>query len=158
MAIFYVDGRSIGNERRGQPRRAKIAIVYQWSVNPVPGPSDSKVFSKDIGDKTNVEAEYYALLEALSFISRSWAEKNRGVIPVEVGPIKIRSDSELIVKHLKGEYQVKEERLKPLREKAKAMIDGMGSIQLEWVPRDKNYAGLWLEGKWEREAEPTGLR
>ncbi len=36
----------------------------------------------------------------------------------------------------------------PLRNEARELIDKLGSIVLEWVPREQNYAGLWLEGNW----------
>jgi len=46
------------------------------------------------------------------------------------------------------------------------VIEKLGSIRLEWVPREENYAGLWLEGKLrpfsverlrEQPAKPSGL-
>ncbi len=144
MPILYIDGQSIGNEQRGQPRRARIAVVYE-----------SRVLAEEVGDKTNNEAEYLALLKALFFISKRWAAKDGGVIPTSVGTVRIRSDSELLVKQMGGEYRVQEERLRDLRDRAKDLMDRMGSVKLEWVPRERNQAGLWLEGKWKGgKAEP----
>lgn len=142
MEVFYIDGQSIENEERGVLRHALIAVVYE------PSPSlQRRVRKKSVGDKTNNEAEYLALLEALQIISDRWAAGG-GRIPSEIGPVEIRSDSELVVNQVKGTYRVKEPHLKPLWEKARTLMASLGPIRLEWVPREKNYAGLWLEGKW----------
>ncbi len=132
MEVFYIDGQSIGNEQKGIPRKARIAVVHEWSSNA----DESKVFWKDVGDKTNNEAEYLALIEALSLASK------------KAGSIEIRSDSELIVKQIEGGYRVKDPELKPLWEKAQNLVVKLGSVRLKWVPRDENLAGLWLEGRW----------
>lgn len=132
MEVFYIDGQSIGNERKGIPRRARIVVVHQWSSNA----DESKVFWKEVGDKTNNEAEYLALIEALSLASK------------KAGSTEIRSDSELIVKQMEGGYRVKDPELKPLWEKARNLVVRLGSVRLKWVPRDENLAGLWLEGRW----------
>lgn len=144
MPVFYVDGQSMGNEQRGIPRRARIAVVYQWSSKP----EESKVFWRDVGDKTNNEAEYFALLNALSYISTNLVEKGSGTVPKRIGTITIFSDSELMVKQMKGEYEVREPRLKELKEEASILIERMGSIELKNVRREMNYAGRWLDGLW----------
>ena len=143
MEIFYIDGQSVGNEQRDSLRKARIAIVYEPSSS-LQAPS---VRERNVGDKTNNEAEYLALLEALQIASDKWAAGD-GRIPDEKGPILIRSDSQLIVNQMKGSYKVKEPHLKPLWERACGLIATLGLVKLEWVPREKNYAGLWLEGKW----------
>ncbi len=144
MPVFYVDGQSIGNQQKGQPRQAKIAVVYREE----PG-TDFRIRWQEIGDKTNNEAEYHALLKALSIIRSKWAETREGVLPRSVGPIKIYSDSRLIVNQVKGEYDVKDEKLQGLREKARDMMEGLGPVTVGWVPREKNLAGQYLENKWQ---------
>ncbi len=141
MEIFYTDGQSIGNERRGAARSAKIVFV-QWSSNP----AQSGVYWKDVGSKTNNEAEYLALLAALRFISDRYDNDESGT--PERGVVEIKSDSELMVKQIRGENKVKETRLKPLWEEAQTIIARLGFVGVRWVSREENYAGLWLEGKW----------
>ncbi len=141
MEIFYTDGQSIGNERRGATRSAKIVFV-QWSSNP----AQSRVYWKDVGNKTNNEAEYLALLEALRFISDRWDNDERGT--PERGVVEIRSDSEFMVKQIRGENKVREARLKPLWKEAQIIIARLGFVGVRWVSREENYAGLWLEGRW----------
>ncbi len=148
MAVLYVDGQSIGNEQRAQLRAARIAFVYQTSDSGPPG-QDSKVYFKDIGNKTNNEAEYHALLAALSFVSRNL--EGRGS---DVRNIRVCSDSKLLVNQVNGDWKVETARLKQLREKAANTVAQLGLRRLIWVPREQNYAGLWFEGKWEARGEP----
>ncbi len=71
----------------------------------------------------------------------------RARIAIAHRPNGICSDSELLVKQLSGEYKVKEERLRKLWEEAKELMNDIGSVRIQHVPREKNLAGLWLEGK-----------
>ena len=145
MPMFYIDGQSIGNEKSGQARKAKIAIAFRWE-GAAPEAPHVKVVSEDVGDKTNNEAEYHALIRLLS-IMESHLTVGQGGISRSMGEVRICSDSELLVKQVSGEYKVKEDRLRKLRDEAKRLLDGMRSVRLEWVPREENLAGLWLEGK-----------
>jgi ribonuclease HI len=137
LPVYYIDGGSQGNERRDRPRSARIAIAYSESSDRI-DPSNIKIYWGAVGDKTNNEAEYLALLKTLELITE---RKSDGA-----GELVIRSDSKLIVNQIKGEFRVKEPRLKDLNEKAKDAIQKLGSVRLEWVPRRENYAGLWIEG------------
>src|SRR3990167_10045888 len=63
-----------------------------------------------LGIKTNNQAEYLALLLALHFIDQYASQSDI---------IRIASDSELMVKQLKGLYRIKNEGLQPLYHLAK---------------------------------------
>jgi ribonuclease HI len=147
LPTFYIDGGSVGNEQKDLPRRARIAIVHKASLSEREHPSQSRVFSEEIGDKTNNEAEYQALLRLLTLITKEWTGNDGKMLP-GVGTVRILADSDLLVNQVNGVWKVKEERLRRLWEQAKKTINAAGSISLEWVPREDNYAGLWLEGKW----------
>lgn len=82
-----------------------------------------------IGDKTNNEGELTAIIKAASVAS--------------VGDL-IHSDSQLAVNITTGRWKAKEERLKPLAQEAAAALKEK-SLKLVWVPRDKNYAGIYIE-------------
>jgi ribonuclease HI len=142
MPVYYIDGQSQGNEQNSLPRKAKIAIAYVESLDTVDS-GRFKIYWQAIGDRTNNEAEYYALLKALELIG----EKATGKVPGNMGEALVRSDSKLVVNQVNGEWRVEDEKLIELSEKARDLIKDLGSIRLEWVPRDENYAGLWLEGK-----------
>jgi ribonuclease HI len=141
LPVYYIDGQSQGNEQNSLPRKAKIAVAYTES-----DPVDSgkfRVYWQPIGDRTNNEAEYYALLKALELLMK----KAGGEAVGNIGEALIRSDSQLIVNQVNGQWRVEDERLLELSDQAREMIEKLGSVRLEWVPREKNYAGLWLEGK-----------
>ncbi len=143
MPNLYVDGQSIGNEQRQQSRKAKIAFVYQRLESRTPTPQDVKVYFKDIGDKTNNEAEYHALLAGLWYISKNLAPKGS-----TASNTRIFSDSKLLVSQVNGEWKAENPRLRQLQQKAVKMIVELGLPRLIWVPREENYAGRWLEGTW----------
>jgi ribonuclease HI len=146
LPIFYIDGESRGNEQNSLPRNAKIAIAYTESPDKI-DPAKFRIYWQPIGDRTNNEAEYYALLKALALIGERWADKTTGRIQGNIGEILIRSDSQLVVNQVNGEWRVEDSKLIELSEEAKDSIRKIGSVRLEWVPREENYAGLWLEGK-----------
>src|SRR5207253_10693432 len=100
LPVCYVDGQSMGNEQKTLPRRAKIVVAYKEKPN-----SAFQIRWEEIGDRTNNEAEYVALLKALGIIESKW-----GASGLESGkgaePIKIHSVFMLIVDQLKGSYEV----------------------------------------------------
>ncbi len=77
--------------------------------------------------RTNNFAEYSGLLAALEFALR-----------YEHPRLKVVSDSELMVKQIKGQYKVKSPDLRPLYEEAKRRIAGLESFQIQHVLRNKN--------------------
>jgi len=145
VIVAYIDGQSQGNEQRSEPRDARIAIAFSE-----PGaidPRKVRIHWRNLGDKTNNEAEYHALLEALALIARRWTDNSTGRISDKIGEVLIRSDSKLVVSQVKGEWRVDDSKLIELNSKARNSIGKLGYVRLEWVPREENYAGLWLEGK-----------
>ena len=83
--------------------------------------------SEYIGEKTNNEAEYTALLEALK----------KG-LDFGVKSIKVFSDSELVVKQIKGIYAVKQEHLKKLNKEALSLIEKFDHFEINHVVRSLN--------------------
>jgi ribonuclease HI len=76
---------------------------------------------------TNNVAEYSGLLAALR-----WAAANA------VATLHIRSDSELLVKQMKGIYRVKNPGLQPLYEEARSLTRQVGRVTFEHVRREFN--------------------
>src|SRR5256885_14479836 len=99
MPVYYIDGQSQGNEQNSLPRKAKIAIAYAESDTVDHG--KFRIYWQPIGDRTNNEAEYYALLKALDLI----AEKGTGKVPGNIGEMLVRSDSKLVVNQVNGEWR-----------------------------------------------------
>jgi ribonuclease HI len=52
--------------------------------------------------------------------------------------VRIRSDSELLVKQMRGEYRVKHPGLQPLAARARLLLMQVGRVSFEHVPREQN--------------------
>ena len=83
--------------------------------------------SRYIGETTNNVAEYKALITGLERVLENE--------PKEVG---IFSDSELIVKQLKGEYGVKAKAILPHFREAKRLLDMLPKWNVRHIPREQN--------------------
>lgn len=115
--ILYADGGS-----RGNPGHAGIGVaIFDENNNPV------KEISKYIGTQTNNAAEYYALIQALE-----------EALNLGAGSVQIYMDSELVVKQINGEYQVKSEGLKPLYKIAMDYLKEFNSYSISHVKRNGN--------------------
>jgi len=80
-----------------------------------------------LGTATNNVAEYHGLIAALSWM-------------VEHGhrDVDIRSDSELLIKQMRGEYKIKNEGLKPLAARARLLMMELDHVDLQHVRREAN--------------------
>lgn len=119
-------------------------MAYREKAN-----SSFQIHWEEIGDRTNNEAEYYALLKALNMIQTRWPELATASTRKGVEPIKVHSDSLLIVNQVKGVYEVTDPRLRQLCDNVRVVMKKLGAaVRLEWIPREENYAGQWIEEKW----------
>ena len=82
--------------------------------------------SRFLGIKTNNEAEYFGLIAALS-----WMTENN------IKEAEINSDSQLLVRQMKGLYKVKAEHLKNLWKKSQELCQG-NQIVFKEIPRENN--------------------
>jgi ribonuclease HI len=80
-----------------------------------------------IGTATNNVAEYRALIAGLEKAAE-----------VGVDDLQVVSDSELLVKQMRGEYKVKSETLRGLFEQASALASRLGSVRYTAVRREHN--------------------
>ncbi len=117
IATIYVDGAS-----RGNPGDAACAGVIEHSSL-----SSPFEFTEKLGKTTNNIAEYQGLLRGLEFAKQFGFQK-----------LQIYSDSQLMVRQVLGEYQVKNEGLKPLYQKVIRLLDQFESVQITHVLREKN--------------------
>ena len=115
-AVLYTDGASFQN-----PGPAGIGVVLVVDGDVV------LTRSEDIGYATNNQAEYRALLKGLT------AAIERGVKRVLV-----RSDSQLLIRQMTGEYKVKSKALMALRREAEGLKQQFDEIAFEHVYRDFN--------------------
>jgi ribonuclease HI len=116
MMTVYIDGGS-----RGNPGPAGYGVQVVDDGNVVAELYES------LGLATNNVAEYRGLLAALA-----WA------VDHGVSALHVKSDSELLVKQLKGQYRVKNPGLQPLYQDALALIARIGRVSFEHVRREFN--------------------
>lgn len=115
---IYSDGGA-----RGNPGPAAIGVVIS---------QDNKVvttISRCIGETTNNQAEYQAIIAGL--------EK---VIELKAETVECFLDSELVVKQLRHEYKVKNKDLATLFVKAHNLSLQFKKISFNHVPREENKA------------------
>lgn len=117
----------------------KFIINSDGAARGNPGPSGIGVVIKDengvivreiseyIGETTNNQAEYKALLAAL-----------HGALSLGAEAIEIFADSELMVNQIKGVYKVKNEGIKPLFNEARGLLQKIKAYGIKHVPREKN--------------------
>jgi len=114
---LYVDGASSGN----------------------PGPCGAAAILKDdegetllekaraFGPATNNVAEYQALILGLEMATQ--------IMPTL---LTIRSDSQLLVRQLAGEYRIKATNLKGLYNQVRRMLAPLKAVEIEHIPRAQN--------------------
>src|SRR3984957_1425759 len=115
--IANIDGAS-----RGNPGPASYAVVIRDPEGKV-----ALELAKRLGRETNNVAEYYALLAALDYAAANG-----------ITALRIRSDSELLVRQMQGRYKVKSPELKPLYERAQKVSRQLGYFVIEHVRREQN--------------------
>ncbi len=121
--IAYTDGGA-----RGNPGPAGIgAVIADAKGNVIKG------YSKDIGIRTNNEAEYEAVIFALQKIKQLFGKEKAKKMEIEM-----RMDSELVARQLGGEYKIMEEILFPLFIKIWNLRMDFGKIFFVEIPRERN--------------------
>ncbi|MBU2219384.1 ribonuclease HI family protein [Patescibacteria group bacterium] len=121
--IVYTDGGS-----RGNPGPAGIGVVIANGQG-----QTIKKYSQDIGEKTNNEAEYEAVIFALQKIRHLFGKQKTKDLELE-----IRMDSELVARQLAGKYKIIEEKLFPLFIKIWNLRMDFGKIEFIEISREKN--------------------
>ncbi len=115
--VVHTDGAS-----RGNPGDAGIGwLILDESGKPV------REGGRYIGVTTNNVAEYNALIEGLKMALEEGADE-----------ILVRSDSELMVRQVSGDYRVKNEGLLPLFVQARRLLLRFKRWRIEYVPREQN--------------------
>lgn len=109
--IIYTDGGA-----RGNPGPAAIGVVIQDEEGKV-----LKELSEYMGETTNNQAEYEAVVRALEAAKKLFGAQLREM------EIEMRMDSELVARQLSGQYKVKDPGLKQQFAK-------VAELRLEWAP------------------------
>lgn len=113
---------NIDGGSRGNPGPAAYGVV----IRDAKGDIVAKL-KKYIGRMTNNVAEYYGLIAALDYM------QSQGI-----RALRIESDSELLVKQMRGQYKVRSPELQPLFERARKMSQALESFRIDHVYREQN--------------------
>ena len=113
---------NIDGGSRGNPGPASYGVVIRDARGEI-----AAKLKKYIGRMTNNVAEYYGLIAALDYV------QSHGI-----RALRVESDSELLVKQMRGQYKVKSEELRPLFERAKKMSQALESFRIDHVYREQN--------------------
>mgnify|MGYP001614444903 FL=1 len=120
--IVYTDGGA-----RGNPGPAGIGVVIK-------GPAEVKKYGEYIGQATNNEAEYRAVIFALKKLKQLIGkEKAKSEAEVE-----IHLDSELLANQFIGEYKIKEKNLQQLFLEVWNLKQDFKSVSFKYIPREDN--------------------
>jgi ribonuclease HI len=128
-------------ERAAEARPVRTRLFTDGAARGNPGPAGAGAVivspeghvvakvGKYLGETTNNVAEYTGLILGLK------RAKAMGLRELDV-----LADSELLVKQLNGEYQVKADHLRPLHDEARALLQGFDQIEVRHIPREENEA------------------
>ena len=141
---IYIDGAS-----RGNPGPAGIGVVFMEprihteSRDAANGAGQSRgqtvkparQFSKSLGETTNNVAEYLALIYALQEALRHGYHT-----------LIIKSDSELLVRQMNGQYKVRNPNLRRLYDMALSLVQSFQHCSIRHIPREQNTLADRLAG------------
>lgn len=117
--VVYTDGGS-----RGNPGPAALGVYIETL---------DKRFGEFLGEKTNNEAEYAAIVAALKKI-KSLVGKDKAKQTM----VECRMDSELACRQLNHQYKIENERLQPLFLAVWNLMLDFHEVRFVHVPREKN--------------------
>jgi ribonuclease HI len=115
--VVHVDGGA-----RGNPGPAGIGVVVSDPEGNVLDRANAY-----IGESTNNEAEYRALLLGLD-----------RALALGAREVEVVNDSELIAHQMTGRYKVKKETLRLLHQQARAAVEGFERWSIRPVRRERN--------------------
>ena len=116
-ALLYTDGGA-----RGNPGPAAYGFVLEADDGTV-----LAAVGEAIGEATNNTAEYRGLIAGLARAAE-----------LAVPEVEVRSDSELLVKQMRGEYRIKNDALRELADEASRVARKLGHVRYRHVKRAHN--------------------
>ncbi len=117
--IVKVDGGSKGN-----PGPAAAAAVISDPEGLAEYP-----LTRFLGEMTNNQAEYEAVILALSFLIEQGLSDR---------PVELYVDSELVARQLLGKYRVRDKKLIPRWQRARELMEKFAKLTLAHIPRTEN--------------------
>jgi ribonuclease HI len=160
--LFRLVGSALGEERMGDKAAAadaadgEVHVHTDGAAKGNPGPAgigiviktpdgrDVISWGRSIGRATNNVAEYRAAIDGLKKAAELGARA-----------VRLRADSELLIRQIEGRYRVKNAGLKPLHAEVMKLLAGFEEWHAEHVPREQNAEADALAGR-HAKAEASG--
>lgn len=118
--VCMCDGAAIPN-----PGRGGIGVVIKET-----GSKETiKEISEAVGEGTNNEAEYKAIIRALKEVRE---------LKIDPKILTIMSDSELVINQLNGSYRIKQGNLEELAREVRGLMRNFRKVYFTWLPRERN--------------------
>lgn len=121
--IIYTDGGS-----RGNPGPSATGVIFCNEKNQI-----IKKYSEYLGEMTNNEAEYQAVIFALEKFKALFGKKLAKSTEIE-----LKADSELLIKQLNGEYKILDEKIQPRFLKVWNLKLDFKKVKFKLISREKN--------------------
>ncbi len=121
----YVDGAS-----RGNPGPAGVGVVLTDGTSK---PACERFWY--IGETTNNVAEYLAVVYAL-----------QEALQAGYTVVAVKTDSELLVRQMNGQYRVRDMRLRVFHDLARHLVNGFARCEIKHIPRTQNARADRLAG------------
>ncbi len=121
--IIYTDGGS-----RGNPGPSGVGVVFSNEKGEI-----IKKYSEALGEATNNEAEYQAVIFAMEKFKLVFGKKI-----AKVSEVEFRSDSQLLTRQLNGEYKVLDEKIQKLFLEVWNLKLDFKKVKFKLIPREKN--------------------
>lgn len=121
--VIYTDGASRGNPG---PSGLGVAIYNKRGVL-------IEEYSQFLGEATNNEAEYQAVIFALKKFKLIFGKKK-----AKKSRLGVKTDSDLLAKQINGEYKIENERLQRLFLRLWNLRLDFGEVKVEHVGREEN--------------------
>jgi len=121
--ILYTDGGS-----RGNPGPAALGVVIFNEKGEM-----LKRYGEPLGEATNNEAEYQALIFGLKKLKQVFGKE-----VMKKSQLEVRMDSELIIKQMNHQYKIVEPNLQPLFLQVWNLMLDFGPIKFVAISREQN--------------------
>lgn len=121
--ILYADGGS-----RGNPGEAALGVVVCNEKGEA-----LKKYGQALGETTNNEAEYQALIFGLKKIKQVFGKEE-----MKQSELEVRMDSELIINQLSHKYKIEEPNLQKLFLQVWNLMLDFGPMKFVAIPREEN--------------------
>ena len=121
--IIYTDGGAVNN-----PGKAAIGVVIKFN-------NKVKEYAKEIGIKTNNQAEYLAVIFALEKIKQIFGKEKLKQLK-----IILNLDNEVVARQINYEYKIQDKNLIPYFIKVHNLKIEFKNITFNLIPREKNIA------------------